>query len=84
MGVSVKQYWKAILIVLVILAGLGWFLVDSIQERAAMTQSATGTVTRVAFDPDEEAAASTRPTSTMCSTPAAGRSPPRARSRATG
>lgn len=49
-----KKYWKAIVIVLAVLAGLAWFVVDSIQERAAMTASATATVTRVEFDPDEE------------------------------
>ena len=49
-----KQHWKAILIVLLVLAGLGWFVMDSVQERAAMTASATATVTRVEFDPDEE------------------------------
>ena len=49
-----KKYWKAILIVLLVLAGLAWFMVDALQERAAMTASATATVTRVAFDPDEE------------------------------
>jgi hypothetical protein len=50
----VKKYWKAIVIVLLVLAGLAWFVVDSMQERAAMTASATATVTTVAFDPDEE------------------------------
>ncbi|MGA9583453.1 MAG: DUF3592 domain-containing protein [Allosphingosinicella sp.] len=49
-----KKYWKAILIVAIVLAGLAWLLVDSIQERAAMTAAATATVTKVAFDPDEE------------------------------
>lgn len=49
-----KKYWKAILIVLLLLAGLAWLLIDSMQERAAMTASATATVTRVEFDPDEE------------------------------
>ena len=49
-----KKYWKAIVIVLLVLAGLAWLLVDSMQERAAMTASATATVTRVEFDPDEE------------------------------
>ena len=53
-GFRVKKYWKAIVIVLVVLAGLGWFVVDSMKERAAMTASATATVTRVEFDPDEE------------------------------
>jgi Protein of unknown function (DUF3592) len=50
----VKKYWKAIVIVLLVLAGLAWFIVDSMQERAAMTASATATVSRVEFDPDEE------------------------------
>jgi hypothetical protein len=50
----VKKYWKAIVIVAVVLAGLAWLVVDSLQERAAMTAAATGKVTRVAFDPDEE------------------------------
>ena len=49
-----KKYWKAIVAVLVVLAGLAWLVVDSMQERAAMTASATATVTKVAFDPDEE------------------------------
>ena len=49
-----KKYWKAIVIVLLVLAGLGWFVMDAMQERAAMTASGTATVTRVAFDPDEE------------------------------
>jgi hypothetical protein len=50
----VKKYWKAIVIVLLVLAGLGWLIVDSMNERAAMTAAATATVTRVEFDPDEE------------------------------
>ena len=50
----VKQYWKAIVVVLVVLGGLVWLVVDSMQERAAMTQAATATITRVEFDPDEE------------------------------
>jgi hypothetical protein len=50
----VKKYWKAIVIVLVVLAGLAWLVVDSMKERAAMTASATATVTRVEFDKDEE------------------------------
>lgn len=49
-----KQYWKAIVVVLLVLAGLAWFVMDSFQERAAMTAPATATVTRVEFDPDEE------------------------------
>lgn len=49
-----KKYWKAIVIVLLVLAGLAWFVTDSIQERSAMTAAATATVTRVEFDPDEE------------------------------
>lgn len=49
-----KKYWKAILIVLVVLAGLAWLIVDSVKERAAMTAAATATVTEVAFDKDEE------------------------------
>ena len=49
-----KKYWKAILVVALVLAGLAWLVVDSMQERAAMTASAAGTVTKVAFDPDEE------------------------------
>ena len=53
-GCCVRKYWKAILIVAVVLAGLAWLLVDSMKERAAMTASATATVTRVAFDEDEE------------------------------
>ena len=53
-GTLVKKYWKAILIVAVVLAGLAWFVVDSMQERAAMTAAATATVTKVAFDKDEE------------------------------
>jgi len=50
----VKKYWKAILIVALVIAGLGWLVVDSMKERAAMTAAATGSVTRVALDPDEE------------------------------
>lgn len=49
-----KKYWKAILIVALVLAGLAWLIVDSMRERAAMTGAATGTVTKSAFDPDEE------------------------------
>lgn len=49
-----KKYWKAIVILLLVLAGLAWFVMDSIQERSAMTAGATATVTRVEFDPDEE------------------------------
>ena len=49
-----KQYWKAIVIVGLVLAGLAWLVVDSLQERAAMTAAASGKVTRVEFDPDEE------------------------------
>jgi hypothetical protein len=40
--------------VLVVLAGLDWFVMDALQERAAMMASASGIVTRVAFDPDQE------------------------------
>lgn len=53
-GSGVKKYWKAIVIVLLVLAGLAWLVIDSMQERAGMTASATATVTRVAFDPDQE------------------------------
>ena len=49
-----KKYWKAIVVVLLVLAGLAWLVLDSIQERAAMTASATATITRVEFDPDDE------------------------------
>lgn len=49
-----NKHWKPILIILVVFAGLGWFALDMVQERAAMTASAPGTVTRAAFDPDEE------------------------------
>ena len=49
-----KKYWKAILVVGVVLAGLAWLIVDAMRDRAAMTASATGTVTRVEFDPDDE------------------------------
>ena len=49
-----KKYWKAIVIVAVVLAGLAWLVVDSLRERAAMTAAATATVTRAEFDPDEE------------------------------
>ena len=49
-----KKYWKAIVIVALVLAGLAWLVVDSMQERAAMTAAATAKVTKVAFDPDEE------------------------------
>jgi hypothetical protein len=50
----VKKYWKAVLVVLLVLAGLAWFVVGAMKERAAMTASATAMVTRVEFDPDEE------------------------------
>jgi hypothetical protein len=50
----VKKYWKSILVVALVFAGLGWFVVHSIQERAAMTAAATAKVTKVAFDPDDE------------------------------
>ncbi|HEX8262558.1 MAG TPA: DUF3592 domain-containing protein [Allosphingosinicella sp.] len=49
-----KKHWKAIAVVLVVVAGLAWFAIDAMRERAAMTAAATATVTRVAFDPDEE------------------------------
>lgn len=49
-----KKHWKAIVIVLVVLAGLGWLALNAINERAAMTAAATATVTKVAFDPDQE------------------------------
>ena len=49
-----KKYWKAILVVALVLAGLGWLVLDSMKERAAMTAAATGSVVKVAFDPDEE------------------------------
>jgi hypothetical protein len=49
-----EKYWKAILVVALVLAGLAWLVVDSIQERAAMTSAATATITKVTFDPDEE------------------------------
>ena len=49
-----KKYWKAVVIVLVVLAGLAWLVIDGIQERKAMTASATATVVKVEFDPDEE------------------------------
>ena len=49
-----KKYWKAVVIVVLVLAGLGWFLVDAMQERAAMTASATATIEKVTFDPDQE------------------------------
>ena len=51
---GVKKHWKAITVVLLVLAGLGWFAVDAVQERAAMTAAATATVTKVGFDEDEE------------------------------
>ena len=54
MGMRVKKYWKSIAIVVLVLAGLAWLVVDAVQDRAAMTASATGTVTRAAFDPDQE------------------------------
>lgn len=53
-GARVKKYWKAVVIVILVLAGLAWLLVDSINERAAMTASATATIEKVAFDKDEE------------------------------
>jgi hypothetical protein len=53
-GIRVKKYWKAIVIVALVMAGLAWLVVDSMQERAAMTAPAAGKVTRVEFDPDEE------------------------------
>lgn len=49
-----KTYWKAIVIVALVLAGLAWLVVDSIGERAAMTAAGSAKVTRVEFDPDEE------------------------------
>lgn len=49
-----KKYWKAVVIVLLVLAGLAWLVIDSINERAAMTASATATIEKVAFDKDEE------------------------------
>ena len=49
-----KKYWKAIVIVILVLAGLAWLVVDSINERAAMTASATATIEKVTFDKDEE------------------------------
>lgn len=49
-----QKYWKAILVVLAVLAGLAWLIVDSSRERAAMTAAASATVTKVAFDEDEE------------------------------
>ena len=49
-----QKYWKAVVIVLVVLAGLAWLVVNSMRERAAMTASATATVVRVEFDQDEE------------------------------
>jgi hypothetical protein len=42
------------LVVALVLAGLGWLVVSSMQERAAMTAAAAGIVTRVEFDPDDE------------------------------
>lgn len=49
-----KKYWKAIVVVLLVLAGLAWLVVDAMNERAAMTASATATVEKVEFDPDQE------------------------------
>ena len=49
-----RKYWKAVVIVALVLAGLAWLVVDSMQERAAMTAAATAKVTKVAFDEDEE------------------------------
>ena len=49
-----KKHWKPILIILVVFAGLGWFALDTVRERAAMTAAASGTVTKVTFDADEE------------------------------
>ena len=49
-----KKYWKAILVVALVLAGLAWLVIDAMRERAAMTASASATVTRVEFDPDDE------------------------------
>jgi hypothetical protein len=53
-GVPVKKYWKSILLVVLVLAGLAWLAVDLMRERAAMTASATATVTKVELDRDEE------------------------------
>ena len=53
-GNKVKKYWKSIVVVALVLAGLAWLVVDSMRERAAMTSAAAGTVTRVEFDPDDE------------------------------
>ncbi|HEU0134734.1 MAG TPA: DUF3592 domain-containing protein [Allosphingosinicella sp.] len=49
-----KKYWKSILVVVLVLAGLGWFVLDAMKERAAMTASATATVNKVELDRDEE------------------------------
>lgn len=49
-----KTFWKPVLVVLLVLGGLAWFAVDLMKERAAMTASATATIMRVEFDPDEE------------------------------
>lgn len=49
-----KKYWKSILVVVLVLAGLAWLVLDSMEERAAMTAAATATVARAELDKDDD------------------------------
>lgn len=53
-GGKMKKHWKAIAVILGVFALLGWFALDMMQERAAMTAAASATVTGAVFDKDQE------------------------------
>jgi hypothetical protein len=49
-----KKHWKAIAAILGVFALLGWFALDLMQDRAAMTAGASAVVVAAQFDEDEE------------------------------
>jgi hypothetical protein len=49
-----KKHWKAILVLVLVFGGLGWFFVGLQQERASMTAAAPAIVTGAEFKPDPE------------------------------
>ncbi len=49
-----KKHWKAIAVVVAVFALLAWVLISALNERASMTAAASGVVTKVEFDRDEE------------------------------
>lgn len=49
-----KKHWKAILVLVLVFGGLGWFFASLQQERASMTAAAAAIVTKAQFKPDSE------------------------------